>query len=249
MSRWYLTLILLISCTAFPAAEKKQVEKSTLKPFWVNFGAGLPQLASLEASYRILPKWQIGAAYGIIPGGNPNLAPRFSLPAQNIVLANSQFVTFSEPTVTSSLTSICPFVRFFPNPSSFYIQLTMALMWNKNDFESDLNDVNGNKIAEAKYSGVITAIQALPTISIGHVFHSNLFFFNVNMGVSIIANVTVQTAFSSQLPDSLGGDAANQDSLNAIDENSRDAINGAVAEFRKQIQFLPSMNLMFGFMF
>lgn len=252
--RWALIITFLFSSLSLLAAEKpvhvEEKAKNKPKRFWLNFGAGLPQLASLEFSYRLFPRWYIGASYGIIPGGQSgSLSPTFSLPSQNVVLANKQFVTFDQPTVQSSLTSLSPFFRFFPGTNEFYLQFTMAVWQVRNNFDSALLDINGNTIVDASYKGLITVSQYLPTVSMGHVFNSELFFFNVNMGITIAASTQVAVSSETILPDSMGGTSANQEQIDQINSKANSSIQDAMGTFRDQVKFLPSIHLTFGFMF
>lgn len=236
-----LTFMLLLSESVFAGSIRET-------RFMVDVGAGLPQLAGLDVAYRLFPSWQIGMGYGLIPGGQ-GISPGFSLPSQNVTLANEQFVTFSKPTIHTTLSSMCPFIRWYPNPSNFYVQFTLGLLQAKNDFESQILDISGNTITDAKYTGVITVTQMLPTLSMGRVFASDLFFFNVNMGVTIVATADVSTSLTSELPDRLGGNTGNQAQLDQVNENAKTSINSGLQVFRNEVLFLPSIQFTFGFMF
>lgn len=228
---------------------RQEIKKTSPKRLWVDFGVGLPQLASLEVGYRLLPRWQLGLSYGTIPGGQGIYSKTFDLPSQNVTLKNKDYVTFTSPTLTSSLVSIAPFVRFFPGTTNFYFQMTMAVLQNKNTFKSGLSDIYGVSISDGGYGGTITVLQFLPTASIGHAFATELFFFNVSMGLTFIATAQASVSASGQIPDRLGGTAANQDALDQLNTKTTTAINKAVEALRSEVPVIPSIHLTVGFMF
>lgn len=228
---------------------RKETQASAPKPFWFDFGAGLPHLAALQLSYRLFPRWQIGASYGILPGGQGIYSHTIALPSENVTLKNKEFVTFTSPTLTSSLASIAPHLRFFPGISNFYFQFTCAVLQTKNKFQSGLSDIYGNVIPDGGYSGTMTILQFLPTLSIGHAFGSQLFFFNVNMGLTFIATAQASISSSGYIPDSHGGTSANQDVFDQLDTKATKALNEAVDLIRKEVPVFPSFQFTFGFMF
>lgn len=250
----FLSLLMGVSLYAAPTKpeikkEIPRVQKDRTRRFWFDLGFGLPQLIGGEASYRALQRWQFGAGGGILPGGEGLYAHRFSLPSQSVTLKNNDFVKLDSPTLTSSLATISTFVRFFPVERNFYFQLTLSMLRNKNRFQSGLSDASGVKIDDGEYRGSITLIQFLPTISIGHAFASNLFFFNVNMGISFIATVQASVYSEGRIPDRLGGTAENQEVFDKLNTETTDAINQAVTQLRKEIPVIPSFCFTFGFMF
>lgn len=217
----------------------------------VNVGFGSPQLTSLEASVRPLQKWSFGLSIGGLPGNGPNglLSPTFKLPSQNITLDNGTHLQLHEPSVNVMLYSVCPFVRFFPNPTGFYLQMTLGALRARNKLSSTIKDVTGTTISGAAYSGEVDVTQILPTLSMGHLFASELFVFSINMGFTFIANLSTSARFVGTLPDSLGGSSAAEDLNQQGTELTTQAANKASDDFRKQVQIIPSIQLLFGFSF
>lgn len=251
----------LLLCAAptqdLPKAPADKLEKNSpalnarLKNlYWVDFGVGFPQLPSIELAVQPLKRWQLGASYGILPGGSGGVvSPKYVLPSQNVTLSTGLHLTVHEPTVSISFSSLCPFLRYFPNTTGFYLQFTLAMLKASNTLSAELHDVSGNQIPGAKASGTVDVTQYLPTLSIGHIFNSRLFYFSVNMGLSAVANMTIDTHFESYLPDSVGGSAANQTAIDQINEKNKEAASKASDEFRQVISFLPSLQFVFGLTF
>lgn len=230
-------------------ALQQEIKKDPRKHFWLDIGAGLPQLASVQIAYRFFPHWQWGAGIGMLPGGKGLYSKTFDLPSENVTLKNKEFVTFDSPKMDSSLGTISPFVRYFPAETNFYFQFTLAILQNKNTFRSALKDVYGNTVTDGAYRGTINLLQFLPTVAIGHAFSSQLFFFNVNMGVTFIATAQATISSEGEIPDRLGGTAANQEVFDKLNAKTKKAIDEAVSAMREEVPVFPSIQLAFGFMF
>jgi len=217
----------------------------------VNVGFGAPQLTSIEAGLRVFEKWQFGLSLGGLPGNGPNglLTPTFKIPSQNVTLTNGTHLQLYEPNVNVMLYSVAPFVRFFPNPSGFYLQMTLAGLRAQNKVTSEIKDVNGTTIPGASYDGQITVTQLLPTLSIGHIFASELFVFSLNMGFTFVASLSSDARFTANLPDALGGTTAAEDLNQQASQLATSAANDASNEFRKQVSVIPSIQFLFGFTF
>lgn len=237
-----------------PIPEKEEnysIRERIKRIYWLDLGVGFPQLTSVELGIQALTRLQVGFSYGMIPGGGSGggISPKYSLPSQNVILSNGLYVTVQDPSVTVSFSSLCPYLRYFPNSTGFYLQFTLGILKVHNVLGASLYDVNGNQIPGATASGTIDVTQYLPTLSMGHTFNSKLFFYSVNMGFTAIANLSFESKFDNNLPDAFGGSATNQAAMDQLNSKNAEAAAKASDEFKQLVSFLPSLQFAFGFFF
>ncbi len=237
-----------------PSVQKEipsSLRERTRSIYWLDFGVGFPQLTSIELAVQPLTRLQVGFSYGLVPGGGGagTVSPEYKLPSQNVTLSTGLHLTLHEPTASASLSSLCPFIRYFPNATGVYFQFTLGMLKAHNTLSASLYDVNGNAIPNASATGTIDVTQYLPTLALGHLFNSKLFFFSVNMGLSMVANLNIESKFESSIPDALGGNAANQAATDQINSKNSEAASKATEEFHKLVTFLPSLQFGFGIFF
>lgn len=214
----------------------------------VDAGVGFPNLISVEAALHILPRLHAGVSYGMYPS---------SFTFHPVLNSNEQSAKFSDgrnytltPDITSKLDAAVPFVRYFPGQDNFYFQLAYAILRVQSDVTSGLQDVNGIPVSGAVIKGKVDFMQYMPTLSIGALFTTNIFFFNTSLGASVLQSITTKVSLTGELPDRLGGSGGdNATAISKLEEELAKNSDTAVAALRNQVTFVPSFYLSFGFMF
>ncbi|MBI4404427.1 MAG: hypothetical protein HY537_09715 [Deltaproteobacteria bacterium] len=210
----------------------------------IDIGAGMPQLLTLQGAVLVINKFQLGFSYGLIPSNN-FLGPDIDLPANEVTLANGQSYTV-RPKASVGLSSMMPFIRYFPSQTNFYVQLGWALFKTKINVHGNFQELSGNVIDDALVSGVATLTQSLPTLSIGHVFTTNIYFFNISLGASFFGTLYTDFGLAGVLPEAMGGNAGNQVALGELKKRMDIEINKAFDEHKAKILFIPSVLVSFG---
>lgn len=252
--------LFLVACShlwgAVPSPEKMDSLKSDSlksrsvlqgKILTLDLGVGFPNLISVEAALHVLPRLHAGASYGLYPSSF-TFHPQLNSNEQAAKFADGKSYTLT-PDVTSKLDAICPFVRYFPGQDNFYFQLTYALLRVQSEVTSGLQDVNGVSVNGAVIKGRVDFTQVMPTLSIGALFTTHLFFFNTSLGASVLQSISTKVALTGELPERLGGATANAAALSKLEEELAKNSDTAVAALRNQVTFIPSFYLSFGFLF
>ena len=208
---------------------------------------GVPDLLAVRAQFFALPRLQVGFGYTFIPQNNV-LGKEVELEAQSIALGDGRDYTLT-PSVTPTAIAVSPFLRYFPNDEdNFYFQLDYHLIRVSAKVTSEIEDPELNiKLDGAVIAGNVQLTQALPTLSIGHVFRGEIYFFNISLGVSWLASLSTDVTLTGALPDQVGGTEPNQAAIDTIKNQLQQQANRQVAEARKSLSLLPSITLSFGF--
>jgi hypothetical protein len=153
-----------------------------------------------------------------------------------------------DPVASTSLTILGPFVRYFPTPRMFYLQLTWGMLLSSHRTVTGLTEtVTNTVIPDANIVADIALTTMVPTVSVGYFFWRRFFFFNVNIGATFLLNSTSTVKVTSSLPVGVGSlSPAEEASLKAsLDRGLADA----VTQFRNSVTLIPSLMLSTGVMF
>lgn len=207
----------------------------------VDVGVGFPQMAGAEASVLLTTKWQVGATFGLLPGGN-NIFPLQTLPEKSAQLSDGNTYRVT-PQTQAVFYSISPYLRFFlANDRPVYLQMMLSAFTAIATVTSNIKNDAGVEIPGASLTGVVTMAQLLPTISLGHIWHSKFYFFNLSLGVSYVANIVSSTRAEITTPFPFDTSADEAAIATAFDN----AAQQAALNIRNNVLFLPSIWLSFG---
>jgi len=234
-------MILLYSTAAMPIPERA---------ISFDIGAGVPQLAALGGQVTLLDWFQLGFGYGLMTSSWVGL-PSITLPTESISFAEGgNFFVQGQVSATVnnySLSSISPYIRFFPTERNFYIQFMYTILQASTGLSANLQALGEQFDNALQVSATFT--QAIPTLSIGHIFSGALYFINFNLGVSLISTSSVSVDVGGNVPDSLGGTAANQAALNKIAADIQSDTQQAADKAKNPTTIIPSLYVSFGFIF
>lgn len=211
----------------------------------VDFGFGIPQLIAAQAQLMVLPHFQFGLSYGMVPG-SMSFTPQLSLDDRTASFADGNDYQIT-PEVSTSLASVCPFVRYYPTDRNFYVQLTYGLLRSSSDISSPLTSSDGQTIPGATLTGKVIYTQSLPTLTIGHVFSADTFSINLGMGISVLDSLSTEVSLSGTIPDALGGASGNSDAFDSFESEIALASQRAGRELRQKAVIIPSLFITFGF--
>jgi hypothetical protein len=225
-------------------SEKEQTVSKRILGFGA--GAGMPQLAGGEAFIYALPSLQIGASYGLAPNVGP-FAPTLSIEESTQKTATGHALRIW-PRFHARWAAITPYIRYFPAPTNFYIQLGLSLFSTYIKFYSGLSDESGIPFPNAYIDGEARVTQYLPTLTIGHLFVHGIFFCNFALGGTfVLTSIDTSGSLGGSIPDALGGTAANSALLSATQAQINGVIKEGITQFRREVPFLPSINVSIGF--
>jgi len=211
----------------------------------IDLMSGLPQLMALEAQVVLWKHWQVGFGYGYIPGLGQALGAGIKLNSQKITIPGGSIYNLV-PTASYNLSTLSPFIRFFPRDDNFYIQITYAFIRATADVTADLQPVSTTVPVTGTVNGSITVLQAVPTLSVGNLWMSKAFFFNLSLGASFFFTTSASVSLAGVIPDASGSSASNQAALNAAESQMQNSIVQSVQTAKNQVFLIPSINLAVG---
>jgi hypothetical protein len=210
----------------------------------LDLGVGLPQIASVNGEAAFLDWLQFGFGFGTASNGMIG-SPGIKLGNQQVTLVDGKNYTF-QGQGNWSVATLSPFIRVFPVERNFYVQFTYALIRASATLNSDLVG-NGVRVPNAVQANA-TLLQAIPTLAIGHIFASRLYFVNLSLGLSMIGNTNVSVAVTNNIPSSLGGPTANQSAFNGSASKITNDATKASNDLKSKALLLPSLYLGVGFL-
>lgn len=207
----------------------------------LDVGVGWPQLAGAEASIFLTPQWYAGLTFGILPGVN-NVFPQQTMPTQSAVLPDGNRY-YVQPTVKSTYYSISPFMRFFLSKDRpVYLQFMCSAFTTISNITGPLRDNGGAEVPGTAVNGRVILAQLLPTVSLGHIWASKFYFFNLSLGVSFLANIVTNTTAEILLPFPIDTSEAEQMIADSVARSADEASR----QIRQNMFLLPSIWLSFG---
>ena len=207
----------------------------------LDLGFGWPQLAGPEASIYLTPHLHAGLTFGILPGGT-SIFPQQNLQQQSALLPDGN-IYYVTPNVKSTFFAVSPFIRFFlSNDRPVYLQFMCSAFTSVADITGPITDTSGTEVPGASVTGKVILAQLLPTLSLGHIWHSKLYFFNLSLGISYVASIVNSTQTTVTLPVVLDTSEAEQ----AISQSVAQGANNAANSIRNHVTFLPSIWASFG---
>jgi hypothetical protein len=213
--------------------------------FQIGLGVGVPNLVALEASVQLLKRLQVGVGYGLLPVSG--IVPTVALPRSTVTLVNGLNVAL-DPTATTGLSVLCPFVRYFPTDRPFYFQLTWGLLLSQHSVVSGLTELMTNLVVPgATITADIALTTSIPTLSIGHIFWRRFFFFNVSLGAGFLLSSTSTVSVTAQIPAAVGTLGAAQQAQ--VQQQLDAGLASAISTLRDRIAILPSLMVSTGVMF
>lgn len=218
----------------------------------VGVGAGVPEVVFGAIDVAASRHWQLGFSYGI-DGGLLGQALNFDKLRQDaqtpraVTLADGRTYLVTPKLDPLQFTMISPSVRFFPTDRNFYLQLSWTLLRLASGFTSGLADPSLGISLDGVMYGSVNYLQHMPTLSVGHVWASKAFFFNIRLGASMPFTTTLSVTAKAQLPVLLGTAAANQAAIQGFaDKVAADAVK-SIEDAKKQAPIIPSIALTAGF--
>lgn len=213
------------------------------KVIGVDAGVGVPQLLAVQVQTLALPRFQMGLSYGMFPG-SIGFTPQLSSQNASVLFPDGNTYSFS-PKGSVTLFSICPFIRYFPKEDNFYLQFTYSFLRAQSKFTSGIKDAGGTEVANSVINGTVTFTQDLPTLSMGHIFANHLYSFNISLGVSLISQLSSASEINGDLGFLPAGDV--QDAVDTVAQEIQNSSQSAITELRRELSFIPSVMLSFGF--
>ncbi len=215
----------------------------------LDLGLGSPQILFVGANVVISSHFQGGLSYTPIPNsilfhGGFDLSS-YSLNIEHSGTVIEKFTI--TPHVNPSLLFLSPYLRFFPTSSNFYIQFSYPLIIINATISGTFKPESGDPTLLASVSSKITLIQPLPTISIGHIFCSKLFFINLSIGASFLTRISTSIEISGIFSDVFNSQSTNE-VLQELKSNFENETNTLANEFKKNLFLIPSINISFGIM-
>ncbi len=246
---------LFAATPATPENVGREIRERTPKPppeyppdriFEIGLAAGFPILAGPEIAIQVFKHWQFGATGSAVPAG---LLPTLALPTVTQDTGFGFDISLS-PTATPSGLLASPFVRFFPTRRTFYFQLTWSIAQLNSVITSDIVDsVSNAPIPGAVFTSNVSITSMLPTLSIGYFFWRHVYFFNISLGATILANVSTQVTGSVNIPGPLGALVDSQALIDGVQTEVNLATSQAVTQIRNTAPFFPSLMVSAGLMF
>jgi hypothetical protein len=236
---------LILLCTVFFFSAELRAIPS--RPFSVGFGFGVPELAFVEAQVMAFGRCQIGASFSYAP---PALMPKdVPLPEQTVTLSTGDVFTY-EPLVTPSFYMISPFLRFFPNTqNNFYLQFLFSVFRATATIRGDMTPRDNAILPSVPVTGTVSLTQTIPNFSVGYLFSTRIYYFNLNIGAAYLRPASTTTSVSALVPDSLGGSAGNEVQLDGINDDIQQSINDSSTTVRTTYGIFPTIHLSMGFYF
>jgi hypothetical protein len=246
---------LFAATPATPENVGREIRERTPKPkpefppdrlFVVGLAAGFPILAGPEIALQVFKHWQFGATGSAVPAG---ILPALALPPVTQDTGFGFNISLN-PIATGSGLLASPFVRFFPTKRTFYFQLTWAIAQLNSVVTSDITDsLSGAPIPGALFTSNVSITSMLPTVSIGYFFWRHVYFFNISLGATILANVSSQVNGSVTIPGPLGAFVDSQALIAGVQTEVNLATAQAVTQIRNTAPFFPSVMVSAGLMF
>ncbi len=206
-----------------------------------DLGGGVPELVAADVQVLFARHWQIGLGYGILPGFTS--IPNIKIPDQSLNLSVGTFTLSSQ--VSASLDMLTPFLRYFPTERNFYLQAAFSMLRAGFTVDGTIKDSSGNAIG-GTIDASVNVIQPVPTLSLGHIFASQAYFINLNLGVSFLLAPWVSTTVTGAIPSLLGGNAANQAAINSVQSKVSSTISDALRTAQQQVFLIPSITITAG---
>ena len=222
-------------------------EASAIPPrnVWVDAGFGFPNLMFGEIQAKVNENWQVGFGYGFVPGLTSQMTT-LTFEEQTVTLGAAGDFTI-EPTAAMGLHSFVPFIRYFPGPSNFYVQLGVNLLQVSADITGPLVSTDPLFPAAALVNATVKMILPVPTISVGDIWAGEIYFFAINIGISYFMNPFSSVTINGGFPEALGDEESNQAALNELATGFTNGFASQLATFRTQYPVVPSINICFGF--
>ena len=207
----------------------------------VDFGVGLPQIAQVNGEAAFLDWLQVGFGFGMLNSSWVGL-PGIKLPEKSVTIKGNPFVFSGDASWT--IQSLSPFIRVFPIERNFYVQLTYNMMRVSAIMDSDLVGTALTITDAVRAKATVT--QAIPTLSIGHIFSGELYYINLAMGFSVIGTTSVDVEVTGNVPEAIGDSNTASEFQKQKDDIAKAAQDSAGA-IRGEVQVLPSIYLGIGF--
>jgi len=125
--------------------------------------------------------------------------------------------------------------------------LSWTLLRLASGFRSGLADPMLDVSLEGVLFGTVTYLQHLPTLSIGHIYASKAFFFNVRLGASLPFTTSISVTTQAQLPTLIGGVGPNQAAIQAFSDSVAAQAVRSIDEAKSEILVIPSIAITAGF--
>lgn len=204
----------------------------------LDFTLGTPGIVDAGGHVQAWKSVQLGFGYGLMTG----------LPLMSMTLEKQQIDLDSgisvdlQPKLTFRLSTLTPFVRYFPHPNNFYVQLSLPLWIITTNVTGTLSHPLLGEL-EDSLTGTITLTQPLPTLSVGYFFGDNLYFFNLSIGATFYMDPLVAAAFKTAFPDGIG---SNDAAIDQMTSQMQTQVSSMMTQIRDFLPFIPSLNLSFG---
>lgn len=226
-----------VSAQAFPT-----------RPFSAGVGLGVPEFVFLEAQVAAFSRCQIGATYAKV--WVPGVMPKdIAAPTQTVTLFTGDEYAI-DPKVSPDFSAISPFLRVFPDSSNnFFLQFTWIWMKIDSFITGTFAPQNNVALPEIPMTGTVTINQYLPTVSVGYLFSSQIYYLNLSIGIGYILKPSTSTSANLTIPDSLGGNAGNQDVIDGFNADIQKSVVNATEEIRNRFGIFPSLHFSFGIYF
>lgn len=216
----------------------------------LGIGAGVPEIVFGALDFRASRHWQLGLSYGIDGGLLGQAFDGLRQSAQqtrNIVLADGRTYQVTPSLDPLQFSMISPSVRFFPTDRNFYIQLSWTMLRLSTGFSGGVADpLLGIALSGVLY-GNVDYLQHMPTLSIGHIWDSKAFFFNVRLGASLPFTTTLSVTAKASLPSIVGSPAANQTAVQSFANQVAADAAASIEKAKHDLFIVPSIALTAGF--
>ena len=234
------TLLILLCVMPLQAIALSEKDIAT-----IDVGGGVPTMLAIEASVIPLKRLHLGVGYGLFPGvATGGLAIKLK-GGNTATLINGTFIRL-DPHLDHTFSSLSPFVRYFPNESGFYVQAMLSMFYTKSSFTNNLRTIFGEDIEGGNIYGSINNTILMPTLSIGHLLKKDLFFLNVNIGLTYIYDISSTMELSATIPDSYGGASNNQSALTKLQNELGAESTKELNRYREDNKFIPSFTVAIG---
>lgn len=208
----------------------------------VDLGVTFPQLSFIQGEVLAWKHWQLGLGLGMLPDA---AFPTIKLREQTFSITDGvQYL--SKPSVRPNLSSLTPFIRYFPGQNNFYLQVSYTMLRFNAFLKTTLQSVNMPISTYGILSGSFSLTQTIPTFSIGNLFMGKVYFFNVSLGASVLSSIWCRGGLDGLIPDLASDSVQSELKLKEMGNQMCETI---VSEFNKQktdIIILPSIALTFG---
>lgn len=217
----------------------------------IGVGAGAPEIIFGAVDVNASRHWQVGLSYGL-DGGllaqalTEGLRTSAETP-RNIVLSDGRTYVVTPQLDPLQFSVITPTIRWFPTERNFYFQLSWTMLRLSSSFTSGLADPALGISLDGVVFGTVSYLQHMPTLSIGHIFASKAFFFNIRLGASLPFTTSLSLTTRAQLPTLVGGLGPNQQAIQGFSDQVAAEALQAIEQAKREVLLIPSVAFTAGF--